>query len=57
MRLRSAALKGLGLGVTAALLWWLARNTATTLEQNGITLGFGFLRQPASFDIGDAQIP
>ena len=57
MRLRSAALQGLGLGVTAALLWWLARNTATTLEQNGITLGFGFLRQPASFDIGDAPIP
>lgn len=56
MRLRSAALQGLGLGVTAALLWWLARNTAITLEQNGISLGFGFLRQPASFDIGDTPI-
>jgi general L-amino acid transport system permease protein len=56
VRLRSAALQGVGLGLAAALLWWLARNTALTLEQNGISLGFGFLRQPASFDIGDAPI-
>jgi general L-amino acid transport system permease protein len=56
VRLRSAALQGLGLGLTAAALWWLARNTAITLEQNGISLGFGFLRQPASFDIGDTPI-
>ena len=56
MKLRSAALQGLGLGLAAAVLWWLARNTALTLEQNGISLGFGFLRQPANFDIGDAPI-
>ena len=56
MKLRSAALQGLGLGLAAAVLWWLARNTAWTLEQNGISLGFGFLRQPANFDIGDAPI-
>jgi general L-amino acid transport system permease protein len=56
VRLRSAALQGLGLGIAAALLWWLARNTAVTLEQNGIRLGFGFLQQPANFDIGDAPI-
>jgi general L-amino acid transport system permease protein len=56
VRLRSAALQGLGLGLAAAVLWWLARNTALTLEQNGIPLGFAFLRQPANFDIGDAPI-
>ena len=56
MRLRSAAVQGLGLGLAAVVLWWLARNTALTLEQNGISLGFGFLRQPANFDIGDAPI-
>ncbi len=56
MRWRSAALQGLALGIAAAALWWLARNTALTLEQNGIPLGFGFLRQPANFDIGDAPI-
>jgi general L-amino acid transport system permease protein len=56
VRQRSAAAQGLALGVTAALLWWLARNTAITLDQHGIPLGFGFLRQPANFDIGDAVI-
>ena len=56
MRLRSVALQGLGLGLAAAVLWWLARNTAVTLEQNGIGLGFGFLRQSAGFDIGETPI-
>ena len=56
MTRRSAAAQGLALGLAAAVLWWLARNTATTLDQNGISLGFGFLKQPANFDIGDAAI-
>jgi len=56
VRLRSAALQGLGLGLAAAVLWWLARNTALTLEQNDIGLGFGFLQQPAGFDIGETPI-
>lgn len=56
MRLRPAALQGIGLGVAAAVLWWLGRNTAATLDQHGISLGFGFLRQPANFAIGDAPI-
>ena len=41
------------LGVIAAAGWWLARNTLTSLDQRGITLGFGFLRDPANFAIGD----
>lgn len=56
MRARSAAVQGLALGTGAALLWWLGRNTAITLDQNGISLGFGFLKQPANFEIGDAPI-
>jgi len=56
VRLRPAALQGLGLGVAAAALWWLGRNTAATLDQHGISLGFEFLRQPANFAIGDTPI-
>lgn len=50
---RAVLLQGLVLGVTAAVLWWLGHNTALSLERHGISLGFGFLRQPANFDIGD----
>jgi len=53
---RSALLQGLGLGVAAALLWWLARNTAASLEQRGLSLGFEFLRQPANFGIDDTLL-
>ena len=56
MKRESAAAQGLALGLSAALLWWLAANTTTTLGQHGIALGFGFLRQPANFEIGDAPI-
>ena len=53
---RQAAAQAIGLGVAAAALWWLGHNTANTLDQHGISLGFGFLRQPANFEIGDAPI-
>ena len=56
MKLRSAAAQGLVLGVAAAALWWLGRNAAITLGDRGISLGFGFLEQPANFEIGDAPI-
>jgi general L-amino acid transport system permease protein len=52
-RFRAAASQGLALGATAALLWWLARNTGASLERNGASLGFDFLSQPANFEIGD----
>ncbi len=48
--------QAIALGVAAAALWWLGHNTANTLDQHGISLGFGFLRQPANFEIGDAPI-
>ena len=56
MKLRSAAAQGLALGVAGAALWWVGRNAAITLGEHGISLGFGFLRQPANFEIGDAPI-
>ena len=56
MRQRSVAVQGIALGIGVALLWWLGRNTAATLDANGISLGFGFLRQPANFEIGDAIV-
>lgn len=55
-RWRAAILQGLGLGLSAIALWWLARNTASNLDQRGISLGFDFLRQPANFAIGEAWV-
>jgi general L-amino acid transport system permease protein len=52
---RAALGQALALGVAAVMLWWLARNTQTNLEQHGLSLGFGFLRQPANFEIGDTS--
>jgi general L-amino acid transport system permease protein len=52
---RAAIAQALGLGATAALIWWLAHNTETNLAQHGLSLGFGFLKQPANFDIGDTS--
>ena len=56
MRRRSVAAQGVTLGLAAAALWWLGSNTANTLDQHGVSLGFGFLRQPANFEIGDTPI-
>jgi general L-amino acid transport system permease protein len=52
---RAAFGQALALGVAAVMLWWLARNTQTNLEQHGLSLGFGFLHQPANFEIGDTS--
>lgn len=52
---RATVGQALALGVAAAVLWWLARNTQTNLEQHGLSLSFGFLRQPANFEIGDTS--
>jgi general L-amino acid transport system permease protein len=53
---RADLAQALGLGVAAALLWWISHNTISSLEARGISLGFGFLRQPANFAIGDAPL-
>jgi His/Glu/Gln/Arg/opine family amino acid ABC transporter permease subunit len=52
---RATVAQAIGLGITAAVVWWLARNTQMNLEQRGLSLGFDFLRQPANFDIGDTS--
>ena len=44
------------LGVlTVALIWWFAHNVGAGLSRQGIRLGFGFLRQPANFEIGETS--
>lgn len=50
---RAAAIQGLTLGITGIALWWLAHNTLESLDRNGVSLGFGFLTEPANFEIGD----
>jgi len=36
---------------------WLARNTRQNLEARQIRSGFGFLAEPAGFDIGEGVVP
>ena len=38
---------------TTALLWWITHNIEVGLARRGLSLGFGFLRQPANFAIGE----
>ena len=52
---RSTVVQAVMLGVSAAVLWWAARNVQTGLEEQGLSLGFGFLRQPANFSIGETS--
>jgi len=40
-----------------AFFWWIADNTARNLAERGIASGFGFLSQPAGFDISFTVIP
>lgn len=52
---RGALVQALLLVATAALAWWIARNIEIGLSRQGLSLGFGFLRQPANFDIGETS--
>lgn len=36
---------------------YLYRNVTTNLSRQGLTVGYGFLKNPASFDIGESYIP
>ncbi|HUN90902.1 MAG TPA: ABC transporter permease subunit [Burkholderiaceae bacterium] len=59
---RSAAARGLvyqalAVVVLAALVGWLGHNTVANMRARGIQTGFGFLQQPAGFDIGESLIP
>lgn len=48
---RAFIIQVLVLGALVWLLWEAVSNTARNLEQAGIASGFGFLREPAGFDI------
>ncbi len=59
---RSQAFRGLVYQVVAVALvggglWYLAHNTLANMQARGIQSGFGFLAQPAGFDIGESVIP
>ncbi|MGZ5651097.1 MAG: amino acid ABC transporter permease [Usitatibacter sp.] len=59
---RSRALRGYVWQVLAVLaigaaVWFLAHNTLQNMRARGIQSGFGFLSQPAGFDIGESLIP
>jgi general L-amino acid transport system permease protein len=58
---RSRAVRGLfyqvlAIVVIGAGLWFLAHNTLENMRVRGIQSGFGFLAQPAGFDIGESLI-
>lgn len=56
MKRRAFGTQTLAVAILGLAVWWLARNTVATLANHGISLGFGFLEQPANFEIGDAPI-
>jgi general L-amino acid transport system permease protein len=58
---RSQAFRGLiyqllAVLVIGGLLWLLAHNTLENMRARGIQSGFGFLAQPAGFDIGESLV-
>jgi general L-amino acid transport system permease protein len=59
---RSQAFRGViyqvvALAVVGGLIWYLVHNTFANMQARGIQSGFGFLAQPAGFDIGESVIP
>jgi general L-amino acid transport system permease protein len=57
---RSQAFRGLvyqiiALGLIALVAWFLAHNTLENMRTRGIQSGFGFLTEPAGFDIGETM--
>jgi general L-amino acid transport system permease protein len=59
---RSQAFRGLiyqiiAIAAIGFALWYLAHNTLANMQARGIQSGFGFLLQPAGFDIGESIIP
>ncbi|HEV2605279.1 MAG TPA: ABC transporter permease subunit [Microvirga sp.] len=55
-RVRAALLQVAAIGLFAALVAWLAGNTATNLAQRGIAVGFDFLGRAARFPISESLI-
>lgn len=58
---RSQAVRGvvyqiIAVAAIVAVIWFLAHNTLENMRVRGIQSGFGFLGQPAGFDIGELPI-
>ncbi|MGE5337954.1 MAG: amino acid ABC transporter permease [Gemmatimonadota bacterium] len=58
---RSQAFRGIvyqiiAVGLLGVAVWYLAHNTLANMQARGIQSGFGFLLQPAGFDIGEKLI-
>ncbi|MEP6730624.1 MAG: ABC transporter permease subunit [bacterium] len=53
---RSIAIHGLALAATALVLWWFWHSATNALADRGLSLGFGFLKQPANFEIGETWL-
>jgi general L-amino acid transport system permease protein len=58
---RSQAFRGIvyqivAIAVLGFAVWWLATNTLENMRVRGIQSGFGFLAQPAGFDIGETIV-
>jgi len=49
--------QALFLAVLAVIVGYLVRNLQSNLRQQGLSLGFGFLRLTSGFDIGESVIP
>src|SRR5713101_9169877 len=56
-RLRSIFFQIVVAGALVAFIAFIVHNTATNLAQRGLSTGFGFLANPAGFDIGITLIP
>lgn len=54
---RGLLLQALALAVVAGLLGIMIQNTALNLSERGIASGFGFLSQPAGFDLAFHLLP
>ena len=56
-RLRSFAVQAVVAAGLALLLWLFLDITAANMRERGIQSGFGFLREPAGFAIGESLLP
>ncbi|RUT32603.1 ABC transporter permease subunit [Arsenicitalea aurantiaca] len=56
-RFRGFAYQAMLLAALVALVWWLASNAAANLAAQNKATGFGFLGQPAGFNISFTLIP
>jgi general L-amino acid transport system permease protein len=44
------------LAAVLGLLWWLGHNVLENMRARGIQAGFGFLKEPAGFEIGESLL-